>query len=593
MANDTNTFSRIISQIEIWSGSETIARWADWYAANESKVRAIRLKTVYVLAVIYLGYLGKVTSIYVTSTQPFYFPGAVAEQILEYAAAKNYAQRGFWKDGLLADYATSSLDQDHPHLYTHQPSGPAILLGVLLKSGLSLMQARLVFAGISILGIVAFFFLILRITKVPEVAFLSMGLFSYNMQAWIEWSDHFVHAFGNLSYFGTLLFYLMFVERPSALGKLGFLICSIIGLVTSINTSIPTFATILLIHFILHRQNGLSKRLVKTLFATSLALGALLFIRNCLVLGFDVSCKDVVYTVANRALGWPSKESMASFFDAHRIVLWGVGKVDGIGMTGWLTSAIFAPLKEFETLFVLLIIVCWMLQPQSDSFFKRFPLIVIIFIGTYAWHVVFFAQGTIYLVPTIHRMFRMGVIILSLDLLFRCLRGYVLLPVRQPQHFRQMSFIGLLCLMVSVQFFHQYIKIEVNHTGRAVKRLERRMAPYRSFARLQALQKGTVFTNIDAVVTNFFTDNVVFGGCDDKALRNLDANTCPSSFVSSESKKTAQVRYLFLTHSFIPGYSTCRGECYSDLVRYLRRNHPVIMEESDWVVFEVTQYGST
>jgi hypothetical protein len=40
-------------------------------------------------------------------------------------------------------------------------------------------------------------------------------------------------------------------------------------------------------------------------------------------LGWQVYLKDLAYSLANRAFGWPGRESLQQFYDKHGIVLWG------------------------------------------------------------------------------------------------------------------------------------------------------------------------------------------------------------------------------------------------------------------------------
>jgi hypothetical protein len=61
-----------------------------------------------------------------------YTPG-VDEIIQLYEGGRNFAQRGFAVHWFLPDLSTSSSALYQPHLYNHQPPGPQLAIGILIR----------------------------------------------------------------------------------------------------------------------------------------------------------------------------------------------------------------------------------------------------------------------------------------------------------------------------------------------------------------------------------------------------------------------------------------------------------------------------
>lgn len=553
-----------------------------------------RISIVLTLAVI-LGAWSS-TKRFVNKTQPF-FPPLMVEQILEYTAAKNFAQRGFIKDWFLVDYSSSPKDEDHPYLYTHQPSGPAVLLGALVRNGVSLYHSRLLFAAITVIGGLFLFFLILQITKMPEVALLATILYSWDYDGTIKYSDHFVHAFTGLNYFGSLAFFYFYLNRKSIWFLAGFIFCLSVGFATTFLSCIPVMVALMALHYLAFHKSIESRTLFRVALGTCIFWGALLFTRNCIVLGPDVAFKDFAFTLGNRIFAWPTKEQMLAFFNEYQIVLWGVGNLESKNLNNWLLDALVVPIRSYWIPLTLIPILYFGTQIDARHVGKRICQIFIIFACTYAWHVIFYAQGSNYFHPPFFRMFQIAVASSAFFLVgsyFRQLGELATIdPARLKSNIRLVAAILLVAVVGSIDTY----KSDVRRHKKIRK--EARRANYdihilKPFQELAQIPSGVILTNIDALVVNFFAkDNLVFGGCDLKAITELNPLRCPSSFNSMNTKITAKPDFILISMDFVPGYQTCVADCQVELISRMKRKYGVFKEEPmRWIMFKVTDEHS-
>jgi F5/8 type C domain-containing protein len=106
----------------------------------------------------------------------------------QYLPGKNFAERGFFKEYFLAEYATGP-EECYPFWYTHNPSLSEIMSGLYYRSGLhKISQQRVIAILWNLLG-AWFFYLLLKRLSGPLIALISLGVFISN-PLYIAWGDN-------------------------------------------------------------------------------------------------------------------------------------------------------------------------------------------------------------------------------------------------------------------------------------------------------------------------------------------------------------------------------------------------------------------
>jgi hypothetical protein len=551
---------------------------------------------------------GKIMYGFILANQPFYFYGSLPEQVLEYTAAKNFARSGFLKTYFLADYSSSPSAVDHPYIYTHMPSGPAVFLGFLFKLGARLLTARLVFAAISLLGCILFYLLVLEVTGAASTAALAIVLYSFNFSGFIEWSDHFTHSFYGPDFFGPLLFYFRFLRRQSKAELIGFVSFLALGLVTNYIAALPTVVSVVALHCFFNRESRYSQKLLALTFATIASVGAFHFLQNCLALGFKVAIRDVLYTLGNRIAGIPSKSSLTGLYIKNKIVLWGSDTIQGAALLEWLSSAFLTPLKQPAALVSFFLIGCGFffgfIRFNPSDRFRPIRLLGVIFLAPYSWYLLFVSHGSIYSLPFIHRFFAIGLFLSASYLIY--LGAEDLLGGRRhrssmPAAATSFDRLGPIWLASVTIAFVTTVASNIRQTCdvkllyRYAKNWEAQSSPdFQTYKKISSLlpRDAVVTTNLDGAIADFFAPNVlVFGGCQSSALLSLKTNLCPSTFLDEETRRSAKPGYLWVSYHYLPGYSDCHDDaCLNALVGRLKKSYDVLGSVKNmWVLFDLSE----
>lgn len=565
-----------------------LSAMSSWLVDRAATRRRIVIALFFVQTLAVTGYIMH----FLWNSQP-YLPSTMVEQVLEDNAARNFATRGFWKYGFLVDYSSSPKDEDHPFLYTHMPSGPTVLLGLLRKASAEILHTRAIYASFALLGCIFVFLFVLAATGIPEVALLSYVMFTLDYVGAIKFSDHYVHSLGDLTFFGTLYFYLRLQENWTRSRLFGFLGLLTASLLTSFLSCIPLALALIALHFIFFRHNSVGFRIFKAGLVTIAFWGTAHFVRNCLVVGTAVTFTDFFYTLTNRIAAWPPKEALNSFFADNNIVMWGVGKVQSYNFNGWLSGAFVDPWLDYQVAILISILALIALRLDWKSALRTAGILIVAFAAIYAWHVIFYAQGSNYTYPPTFRMFRVGLTAACLFLVLETFRQFTLFAQKEKAKFASVGPLGFWILTMAAVFALYPYQRHVRYQNKLLVREARNgyePAIMDSYLRLGNLPAGEILTNVDALVVNFFTRNLTFGGCDRQGLEDLDVHRCPSSFVSENTKKTAQPKFIFLDHRFSPGYQTCGDECRVELSQKLREKYSVVDEQpGGWVLYEVSK----
>ena len=106
----------------------------------------------------------------------------------QYLPGKNFAERGFFKEYFLAEYATGP-EECYPLWYTHNPSLSEIMSGLYYRAGLhNISQQRVIAILWNLLG-AWFFYLLLKRLAGPLIALVSLAVFISN-PLYIAWGDN-------------------------------------------------------------------------------------------------------------------------------------------------------------------------------------------------------------------------------------------------------------------------------------------------------------------------------------------------------------------------------------------------------------------
>lgn len=122
---------------------------------------------------------------------PFYKSFAQGDPYLDanqYLPGWNFAERGFFREYLLAQYA-SGPEEAYPLWYTHNPSLSEILSGVYYRLGLRDISQQRVAAILWNLLAAGFFYLLIKRLATPLAAVLALAVFVSN-PVYIAWGDN-------------------------------------------------------------------------------------------------------------------------------------------------------------------------------------------------------------------------------------------------------------------------------------------------------------------------------------------------------------------------------------------------------------------
>lgn len=122
---------------------------------------------------------------------PFYKSFSQGDPYLDanqYVPGRNFAQRGFFREYLLAEYATGP-EEAYPLWYTHNPPLSEILSGVYYRLGLEDISQQRIMAILWNLLAAWFFYLLVKQLANPRAAVFSLAVYIFN-PVYIAWGDN-------------------------------------------------------------------------------------------------------------------------------------------------------------------------------------------------------------------------------------------------------------------------------------------------------------------------------------------------------------------------------------------------------------------
>ncbi|MDP8235029.1 MAG: glycosyltransferase family 39 protein, partial [Candidatus Erginobacter occultus] len=122
---------------------------------------------------------------------PFYKSFSQGDPYLDanqYLPGRNFAERGFFREYLLAEYATGP-EEAYPLWYTHNPPFSEILSGVYYRLGMEDISQQRVAAILWNLLAAWFFYLLVKQLATPRAAVFSLAVYISN-PVYIAWGDN-------------------------------------------------------------------------------------------------------------------------------------------------------------------------------------------------------------------------------------------------------------------------------------------------------------------------------------------------------------------------------------------------------------------
>ena len=263
--------------------------------------------------------------LFVASLPRFSFWGPFAtidEQLQYYLVARNYAEYGFLTNYLLPDLSSASSPAHHPYLYNHQPPGPQLLIGLLIRVfGERYTLIRIILAIIFLLGLCCFARVLAHVPLgghyFPELALLFIR------------PNTIMHSIDHPAYAAfpfCAFFPIVALERYHASGRTGWLVAA--AGVTFLAANYLIYGPLIMIFVMWTLGAALNVMPLKRselllLYAVALLGFALHLSQTVLAVGWAVFIDEFLFTLSNRMTGIPTRSELLEFFQSHGLVLYG------------------------------------------------------------------------------------------------------------------------------------------------------------------------------------------------------------------------------------------------------------------------------
>lgn len=277
--------------------------------------------------------------LFVASLPRFSFWGPFAtvdEQLQYYLVARNYAEYGFLTNYLLPDLSSASSPAQHPYLYNHQPPGPQLLIGLLIRSfGERYTVIRVILAIIFLLGLWCFARVLAHV-RLGGHYFPELALLFVRPSTIMHSIDHPAYA----AFPFCAFFPIIALERYHTSGRTGWLVAA--AGVTFLAANYLIYGPMIMI-FVMWTL-GAALRLIplkrgELLFLCGVALlGFVLHLsQTILAVGWAVFIDEFLFTLSNRMAGIPTRSELMEFFQSHGLVLYGehVLQASRLGAAVW------------------------------------------------------------------------------------------------------------------------------------------------------------------------------------------------------------------------------------------------------------------
>jgi len=526
--------------------------------------------------------LGLYTVLFIVELPAFAFWGpfsAIDEQLQYYQAGRNFAQYGFLTTALLPDLSSGSSPAQHPYVYNHQPPGPQLLIGGLIRLfGERYRLIRLVFAALFVLG-VAVYLRFCDLIELSGVAYAPLAFLLVRPRTIMHMLDHPAYSVFPLIAFLPIIA----VHHHHEANHTRWLWLAVITVF--IGSNYLLYGSLLMILSLWTLGGALRilpirrRELILQLGCAALAV-ILHLLQTVVVMGPRLFAKELAFTVSNRMFGHPTRQELEAFYDALGLVLYGGHQfsgarfVDAVSATLWLRG--YGPLAVAAT--VVLVVArqrglrAMKAAATSDEMERATAtlarLSVAIVASVLLPIVMFPAFSSDYGLRGMNE-FLLGILALaSLAFTFKVI-GVTGFADGTRRILR-------LLLLASVTWVGAAQLHGAQQIVVAAARWVRDPPTEAGFLWLaRHLDGQVVMTNVDPTVVGFFTKQVAFGGCQDASLAGPtpDPSRCRVRFIRGWPGTLPEppVAYLWFAegNAFCSGLSGCVSR--EDLDRRFKR----------------------
>ncbi len=529
---------------------------------------------IIITIVVLMAILATVLILWARTTTPMRAEGAPEEQVLNYIPGQNFVLHGFLSRGFLTDYSLDPSPEAPPIYYTHFPPLPNVIIGGLIAIGIdSLPEVRLLMNIIFVLGllfVVLFFWRHLS----PWHGIGVLIFLGLNNRSVLAYSDHIVYAY----WFGLtfLAFWALTLRSKSdRFLWLGFTAILLISLINYVQLVVTLVA---LVGLWLIRMPNLT--LKRTLTAGAVGLGgvALHILQNLLVLGWDVGIRDLLYTIGNRIIGQPSRDTLLEFALENDLVLWGVKELAPVASRfGWLWA-------EYRYFLIPLLIslaglglLAYLRRSPTATYSLK--LMGVLTVASTAWHIIFQAHGQAYqlsLIPAVPVAIACGFFIGEIvPILSRQFKALLRLGVRGWNQ-RAVLFPVLMAVAGLVTLW-QGATLGIVSPGSAKSLYS--PAAVEELEILKNFRGEGFWTNVTPHLVGYYTESWVVGQMPLAAALELDASKAFVTTISKHSptwEEASKPHYFFFSRHNVVLNLEDRGERLEQYRRYLEENFPVL-----------------
>jgi hypothetical protein len=507
---------------------------------------------------------------------------APEEELLDYLAGKNFADKGFLQLGFLTDNSLDDAPDAPPVHYTHQPPLPIIFIGVLIKTGIkTLPEVRLVMILIFLAGLAAMMAFFWRLFT-PWHGIAIVALFAVNGRQVLPLADHTTHSWWLLLSFLTL----WAISHPKE--RTVFFWLAVIGIfLTSLTNYIQLIVLLVTLAGLwLVRVPNFTFRRVLALFAVAAGGVALHIIQNIIVIRPSIAFQDIILSFGNRVFADPTREALRAFSQQSNLILWGVGEIGNASnplVTFWREYAYYG-LPVILSLAGLIALVFLRRLPSSKLALR---MLAVFILASFSFHVLLPAASKAYFLP-----FGIAIPIAMVEGLFV---GELITIIKQQglRDFLSGSFAvfirryGIVSILL---VFAVNIVWLMAFTG--LKNLEPAgILPVT--AELQILNdfKGEgMWTNITPQQVAYYTHSWVIGQVPLDGLSKMDisqAFVVPVSNKSPTWQKVNNPHYFFFAENNVLWFLPDTGPRLREYRNYLEENYPVVARSAIGTSFVV------
>ncbi len=483
--------------------------------------------------------------------------GTQEEFLFEYNAAKNFVIKGFFHSLLLPDQSTDFKKESPAVLYTHDPSLTSVVQGILLKIGLNVFQSRIVYALISLAGIVFLYLFVSEIASITAAVFACI-LLVVNFNGYLSLADSNYFTFGPILLFGYL--WARNIKSPKK-----YFIVPIIVFISSISfyTFLPFILLLEFLFFIVERD----KKIFLSSMVVSVAGIFLHIIQNIIVLTPIIAWQDIWLTATNRIFGVPSRPELLKFYQDHNLVLWGSNATKTFA-SYWYGS--IAPFSLFNTPPILgTIVTAFFYFFRRGDIYKSRKTLFLLFLAAFIWQFTFLQAVSAF--PIIFHSF----LVIFL--------GIVLSDLLSSFFSWNSASVGVIgSKIVILLIFALIISRYFVWAGTGRESNDENLAGLTGD--LRRYQNKTFYTNIHSHKVSFSTQNWVVGSCEYDGLANLDASQCYSKFTSLSNDQLVP-DYILLSPTFF--VFDCPDACIAKLKSDLKSKYRFIEEKAFGTIYQV------